>query len=266
MGDYFVNPKDQEITRRVIVVWTQRTRRSPGRWLLCEPKGPGDHQAGDCCVNPKDQEITRQLIVVWTLRTRRSPGGWWLCEPKGPRDPQAGDCCVNPKDQEITWQVIVVWTQRTRRSPGRWLLCEPKGPGDHLAGDCCVNPKDQEITRQVIVVVVWVFYTEVHWIWLCVDLQWHRHTLRFFIYCVTCRVLHLKWSKLPCFWMYMCLNVCTVDFEYRITSGTFAMSFLLGILRFYSLLYLISTFKADSGQIFWLRVPLKLDSKRKHSK
>ena len=46
--------------------------------MLCEPEGPGDHQAGDCCVNPKDQEITRQLIVV------------------------------NPKDQEITRRVIVV--------------------------------------------------------------------------------------------------------------------------------------------------------------
>ena len=32
-SDYCVNPMDQEITRRVIVVWTQRTRRSPGGWL-----------------------------------------------------------------------------------------------------------------------------------------------------------------------------------------------------------------------------------------
>ena len=38
MGDCSVNPKDQEITRRVTVVWTQRTRRSPGGWLLYEPK------------------------------------------------------------------------------------------------------------------------------------------------------------------------------------------------------------------------------------
>ena len=109
LGDYqatdcCVNPKDQKITRRVIVVWTLRTKRSPGGWLLWVPKGPGDHQAGDCCVNPKDQEITRQLIVVWTQRTRRLPGGWLLCEPKGP-DHQAGDCCVNPKDQEITRRV-----------------------------------------------------------------------------------------------------------------------------------------------------------------
>ena len=44
-GECCVNPKDQEITRRV---------------MLCEPKGPGDHQVSDCCVNP---------------RTRRSPGG-----------------------------------------------------------------------------------------------------------------------------------------------------------------------------------------------
>ena len=29
-SDYFVNPMDQEITRRVIVVWTQGTKRSPG--------------------------------------------------------------------------------------------------------------------------------------------------------------------------------------------------------------------------------------------
>ena len=50
-----VNPKDQEINRRVIVVLTQKTRRAP---VLCEPKGPGGHQAGDCCVNPKDQEST----------------------------------------------------------------------------------------------------------------------------------------------------------------------------------------------------------------
>ena len=59
-GDCCVNPEDLEITRhvivvwtqgtrQVIVVWTQRTRISAGAWLLCEPKGPGDHQAGDCC-------------------------------------------------------------------------------------------------------------------------------------------------------------------------------------------------------------------------
>ena len=57
-----------------------------------------------------------------------------------------------------------------------------------------------------------------------------------------------------------------MDFLYRITCGTFATSFLPGILSFYSLLYLISTFEPDSGQIFWLCVPLKVDSKRKHSK
>ena len=50
MGDCCVNPKYQEITRRVIV------------W--CESKVPGDHQTGDCCVNPKYQEITRRMIVV----------------------------------------------------------------------------------------------------------------------------------------------------------------------------------------------------------
>ena len=33
-------------------------------FILCEPKGLGDHQAGDCCVNSKDQEITRLVIVV----------------------------------------------------------------------------------------------------------------------------------------------------------------------------------------------------------
>ena len=62
--------------------------------MLCEPKGPGDHQAGKCCVNPKDQEIIRWVSVV--------------CEPKGPGDHQADDCCVNPNDQEITRRVIVV--------------------------------------------------------------------------------------------------------------------------------------------------------------
>ena len=134
----------------VIVVWTQRTRRSPGRWLLCEPKGPGDHQAGDYCVNPKDQQITRRVIVVWTQRTRRSPDRWLLCKPKGQGDHQAGDYCVNSKEQEITRWVIVVWTQRTRRSPGSWFLCELKGTGDHEACDYCVNPKDQQITMQVI--------------------------------------------------------------------------------------------------------------------
>ena len=59
-----MNSKDQEISRRVIVVWTQRTKRSPSGWLLCEPKGPGDNQAG--------------MIAVWTQRTRRSTGGWSL--------------------------------------------------------------------------------------------------------------------------------------------------------------------------------------------
>ena len=64
MSQCCVNPKDQEVTRRVSVVRAQRTRRSPGESVLCEPKGPGDQQAGDCCVNPKDQEITRPVIVV----------------------------------------------------------------------------------------------------------------------------------------------------------------------------------------------------------
>ena len=59
--------------------------------MLCEPKIPGDHQAGQCCVNPKDQEITRRV----------------LCEPKRPGDHQASDCCVNFKDQEITRRVSV---------------------------------------------------------------------------------------------------------------------------------------------------------------
>ena len=58
MGDCCVNTKDQEITS---VVRTQRTRISPGGSVLCEPKGPGDHQ---CCVNPKDQKITRRVSVV----------------------------------------------------------------------------------------------------------------------------------------------------------------------------------------------------------
>ena len=127
---FCVNPKDQEITRRVSFASTQRTRRSPGGCLLFEPKGPGDDQAGDCCVNPKDQEITRRVSVVWTQRTRRSPGESVLCEPKGPGDHQASQCCVNPKDQEINRRVIVVLTQRTRRSPGESVLCEPKRPGD----------------------------------------------------------------------------------------------------------------------------------------
>ena len=118
---FCVNPKIQEITRRVIIVSTRWTKRSPGEWLLFEPNGPRDHQAGNCCVNPKDQEITRWVIVVWTRRTRRSSRGWLLCEPKGPGDHQTGDCCVNPNDQEITRRVIVVWTQMTRRSPGGWL-------------------------------------------------------------------------------------------------------------------------------------------------
>ena len=48
-SDCCVNPKDQEITRRV---------------SLCEHKGPGDHQASDYCVNPMDQEITRRVSVV----------------------------------------------------------------------------------------------------------------------------------------------------------------------------------------------------------
>ena len=73
--------------------------------MLCEHKGPGDHQAGQCCVNPKDQEITRRVIVVLTQKTRRPPV---LCEPKRPGDHQAGQCCVNPKDQEITRRVSVV--------------------------------------------------------------------------------------------------------------------------------------------------------------
>ena len=76
--------------------------------MLCEPKGPGDHQEGQCCVNLKDQEITRRVIVVLTQRTRRSPGRLLLCEPKGPEDHQTGQCCVNPKDQEITRRVSVV--------------------------------------------------------------------------------------------------------------------------------------------------------------
>ena len=131
--------------------------------MLCEPKGPGDNQAGKCCVNPKDQEFIRRVIVVWTQMTRRSPGGWLLCEPKCPGDYQEGDCCVNPEDLEITRRVIVVWTRRTRRSPGGWLLCEPRGPRDYQAcdccvnprdqaGDCCVNPKDQDISRCMTVV------------------------------------------------------------------------------------------------------------------
>ena len=118
---FCLNPKTQEITRRVIIVSTRWTKRSPGRWLLFQSKGPGDHQAGDCVLNPRDQEITRRVIVVWTLRTNRSPGGWLLCEPKGPGDHHVGDCSVNAKDHEITRRVIVVWTQRTRRSPGGWL-------------------------------------------------------------------------------------------------------------------------------------------------
>ena len=64
MGQCCVNPNDQDITRRVTVVLTQKNSRSPGGSVLCEPKGPGDHQAGQCCVNPKDQEITRPVIVV----------------------------------------------------------------------------------------------------------------------------------------------------------------------------------------------------------
>ena len=121
-------------------------------FILCQPKGPGDHQAGDCCVNPKDQEITRQVSVASTQRTTRLPGGSVLRQPKEPGDHQAGVCCVNPKDQEMTRRVIVVLTQRTRRSPGESVLCEPKGPGDHQASQCCVNPKDHEITRRVSVV------------------------------------------------------------------------------------------------------------------
>ena len=182
--DCCVNPKDQEITRRVIVAesvcengcrahttfpfcWRTISGKSWRRcfqvakqWLLCELKGPGDHQAGDCCVKPKDQEISRWVIVVWTQRTRKSPGRWLLCEPKGPGDHQVVDCCVNSKEQEITRRVSAMWTRRTRRSPGGWLLCEHKGPGDHQTGDCCVNPKDQEITRWVI--VVWTQRTRRH--------------------------------------------------------------------------------------------------------
>ena len=115
-----------------------KIKKSPDEWLLCQPDGPRDQQAGDCCLNPKDQEITRRVIVVCTLRTNIPPGGWLLCEHKGPGDNQVGDCSVNPKDQEIIRRVIVV--------------CEPKGPGDHQAGKCCVNPKDQEIIRWVSVV------------------------------------------------------------------------------------------------------------------
>ena len=70
--------------------------------MLCEPKGPGDHQASQCCVNPNDQEINRRVIVVLTQRTRRLPGGSVLRQPKEPGDNQAGDCCVKPKDKEIT--------------------------------------------------------------------------------------------------------------------------------------------------------------------
>ena len=33
-------------------------------FILCEPKGPGNHQAGQFYVNPKDQDITRRVIVV----------------------------------------------------------------------------------------------------------------------------------------------------------------------------------------------------------
>ena len=33
-------------------------------FILCQPKGPGDHQAGQCCVNSNDQEITRRVSVV----------------------------------------------------------------------------------------------------------------------------------------------------------------------------------------------------------
>ena len=94
--------------------------------ILCQPKGPGDHQVGQCCVNPKDQEITRWVSVASTQRNRRLPGGSVLRQPKGPGDHQAGDCCVNPKDQEITRRVSVASTQRTRRSPGESVLCEPK--------------------------------------------------------------------------------------------------------------------------------------------
>ena len=40
-------------------------------FILFQPKGPGDHQAGDCCVNPKDQEITSRVSFASTQRTRR---------------------------------------------------------------------------------------------------------------------------------------------------------------------------------------------------
>ena len=33
-------------------------------FILCQPKGPGDYQAGQFCVNPKNQEITRRVFVV----------------------------------------------------------------------------------------------------------------------------------------------------------------------------------------------------------
>ena len=56
--------------------------------MLCEPKGPGDHQAGQCCVNPNDQEITRRVIVVLTQRTRGLPDGSVLHQCKGPGDHQ----------------------------------------------------------------------------------------------------------------------------------------------------------------------------------
>ena len=147
--------------------------------MLCEPKGPGDHQAGDCCVNPKDQEITRQVSVASTQTIRRlpggsvlrqpkvrSPGGCLLCEPKGPGD-QAGDCCVNPKDHEITRRVSVVWTEITRQSQtsyqaGQWPGGCCVNPKDHdqivmltqrtrrSPDQCCVNPKDQEIRRVIV--------------------------------------------------------------------------------------------------------------------
>ena len=160
----------QRTKKSPIIVSTRWTKRSPGGWLLCEPKGPRDHQAGDCFLNPRDQEITRRVIVVWTQRTRNHQADQCCVNPKDQEITrhQAGNCCVNTKDQEITMRVSVVWTLRTTRLPEGWLLSEPRGPRDYQAGDCCVNPKDlagdccvnakdQEITRRVI--IVWTLGT-----------------------------------------------------------------------------------------------------------
>ena len=77
MGDCCVNPKDQEITRWAgkndairhattyqHVNLDQVSNEQSCGFILCEPKGPGDYQAGQCCINAKDQEITRWVIVV----------------------------------------------------------------------------------------------------------------------------------------------------------------------------------------------------------